>query len=100
MGVPGLRRTSTSLPAWISKFLVPVGRLLVAIPDLCFPSTKAITKTRISAMTKRARTRGSTFQDGEDVDVLRSPGVYTVVLLSIKTGSIQGFTNGNEFKDS
>ena len=29
-------------------------------------------------MTKRAKTRGSTFQDGEDVDVLRSPGVYTV----------------------
>ena len=47
----GLRRTSTSSPSWISK-------ILVTIPDLCFSSTNAMTKTRISATTKR-RERGA-----------------------------------------
>jgi len=37
------------------------------------PSKKEMTKTRITVTTNRARTRGSKFQDGEHIDVLRSP---------------------------
>ena len=77
--IAGLHRTSASLPFWISKLNVPVLRLLVFISDLCLPSTKAMTKTRTSAMTKRARTRASKFKDGEDVDVLRALGHRDVI---------------------
>ena len=38
----GLHRTLTSSPSWIFKFLVPFRRLLVSIPDVCSPSTKAL----------------------------------------------------------
>ena len=44
MSKAGLRRTSTSSPSWISKFLVIVLRLLFFTPDACLPSTKTIDK--------------------------------------------------------
>ena len=79
----GLRRTSTSSPSWIFKFLVPdlvsIPGLLVSIPDVCSsrlcdqarrPWTKAWTPVR----TIRTEKMDSKIQDGEDVDVLRSLG--------------------------
>ena len=58
----------------VLDFELLVLRLLVFIPDVWSPSTKACMKTRASAMTKRMGKRDSKIQDGEDVDVLRSPG--------------------------
>ena len=78
----GLRRTSTSSPSWIFKFLVPVQRLLVFIAEVRSLCTKAMvhslwTKTRTSAMTIRTGARDSKIPDGENVDVLRSPDPVT-----------------------
>lgn len=78
----GLYRTLTSLPSWISKFLVS---------DNCFVSQKLAhrpqrpwTKTRASAMTLWTGTRASKIKDGENFDVLRSPGSEYFVLIRSK----------------
>ena len=57
-----LRRTSTSSPSWISKFLV-------LILEVCWPITKVVDQN----LDRRLQGRASMFQDGEDVDDLRSP---------------------------
>ena len=43
---PGLRRTSTSSPSWISKFLVSVPRLLVSTPKVCSPTKNVMDKNK------------------------------------------------------
>ena len=70
---PGLRRTTTSLPSCISKFLVSVLRLFLCIPKGYSPTTKDVDKTRTSAAALGTEIRASNIQDGMDVDVLRSP---------------------------
>ena len=42
----GLRRTSTSSPSWISKFLVSVPRLLVSTPKVCSPTKNVMDKNK------------------------------------------------------
>ena len=71
----GLCRTSTSLPSWISIFLILVPRLLIFISDICLINTKAMVhslwmKTRTPEMTFTTELRDSKIRDGEDVDVL------------------------------
>ena len=43
---PGLRRSSTSSPSWISKFLVSVLSLLLCIPEACPLTTKTMNENK------------------------------------------------------
>ena len=74
----GLSRTSTSS---ICKFLVPVLRLLLCIQEICSPTTKAV-DDRTSVTILGTGTRTSKIQDGQDVDVLTSPGPNMTIFIA------------------
>ena len=67
--IPQASAGHQSSPSWIFKSRVPVLRLLVTISDVCSPNTKAIDKN----YDVHEDYKNSKIQEGEDVDVPRSP---------------------------
>ena len=76
---PSLRKTSTSSPSWISKILVSPWDSWFVSQKYAQQPRRAWTKIRTFVTTLGTGTWASNVQDGENVNVLRSPGSHSIL---------------------